>query len=116
MLAACSSLHRAEARADFRRYYGLDFDDVSVARPLYAADLAAMLPAWSRTAAAMHPGEAPADPSALLTAIELELRCIVAGMSGDGGEQRPMVSGAAGAEPFDEGRMRMVAEALGVEL
>ena len=85
-------------------------------QPLYAADLAAMLPAWSRTAAALHPGEAPADPATLLTSIELELRCLVAGLSGERGEQRPLASGDAEPDGFDADEMLRVAEALGVEL
>lgn len=89
---------------------------MSRARPLYAADLAAMLPAWSRTAAAMHPGEAPADPAVLLTSIELELRCLVAGLSGERGEQEPMVAGVPDASSFDEGEALRIAEALGVEI
>ena len=109
-------MHLAEARADFRRYYAMDFDAACRERPLYAADLAAMLPAWSRTVAAMRPGEAPADPASLLTAIELELRCIAAGMAGERGEQRPMTAGGAEPEGFDAGEMLRVAEALGVEL
>lgn len=115
VLASCARGFRAQARADFRRYYGLDFDAAARERPLYAADLAAMLPPDSRTVQAMDPQGAPLDAATLLTLVELGLRRIAAGLAGDGREVEPLTAGSArGGAAFDPDAMRAVGEALGI--
>lgn len=116
VLASCAREFRAQARADFRRYYGLDFDSAARERPLYAADLAAMLPPDSRTVQAMDPQGAPLDAATLLTLVEVDLRCIAAGLAGEGGRVDPVTaSSARGRAAFDIDAMRAVGEALGID-
>jgi hypothetical protein len=56
MLAAFLARHRAEMRADFQQYYGMDIGLIGITvRPTHAADLAEMLPAGSRTFRAEAP-------------------------------------------------------------
>lgn len=58
--------HRAELRADFRRFYSCRYDEVERASPLEAADLAFFLPRGSAFKAALDPSMAWTDEQVLL--------------------------------------------------
>lgn len=113
-LALCMARHRAQARADFRRFYALDFDDYAAQRPTVAADLLAMLPASSRTVAALAPESAPPDPAVTLCAIELDLRSLVWGMGGGKGAKPEPLTAATKAERFTAADLERIRAALNI--
>ena len=125
-MALCLMLgrHRAELRADFQRYYGLNLDDMGGAYSVeHAADLAACLPSDSAVLRAMYPRNGWTATEYLLHRIEYECRILIWQQSRDGqkgrNKPRPLPT------PEDEAKVRrkldatdrdMVAEMLGIDI
>ena len=111
------ALHHGELRADFRRFYMLDFDrmgeDFGV---LYAADLAAHLPRESALKLAVDPDCAWGEAEMILAQIEMDIRSMA--YSGKGPKPKPMRAPSQRrprqARPADAREMARVADALGI--
>ena len=109
--------HHGELRADFRRFYMLDFDrmgeDFGV---LYAADLAAHLPRDSALKLAIDPDNAWGEAELILAQIEMDIRGMAYG--GKGPKPKPMKTPAQRrprtVKPAEAREMARVADALGI--
>ena len=83
LLARWRRSRRAELRADFARYYGLDLRELGRSLPCeYAADLAAMLPPGSRTMTAESPDLAWDTHALLLAGLLNSLRDLTWSLGG----------------------------------
>lgn len=82
------------------------------------ADLVAMLPASSRTHAALTPDSAPVDPAVALVAIERDVRCVLWALGCIKSDEppQPLTVGASRYVEVDEQAMDDVARAIGITL
>ena len=120
MLSKCPS----ELYADFRQYYGVDFDKLrGEIGELRTADLAAQLPSDSRSFRAIRPELMWTDRDYMLWSIEFSLRVLRWQPTKDGqanrNKPRPLPTPADRARIVDKIEatdMKAIADALGIDL
>ena len=116
--------HPSELYADFRQYYGADFDKLrGEIGEIRTADLAAQLPSDSRTFVAINPELAWTERDYMLWSIEYSLRVLRWQNTKDGqsgrNQPRPMPTPQEFARvrnAIESTDMEYIAEQLGIDL
>ncbi|MBR2681418.1 MAG: hypothetical protein IKE23_11840 [Exiguobacterium sp.] len=119
-----ASKHPSELYADFRQYYGVDFDKLrGEIGEIRTADLAAQLPSDSRSFRAVRPELTWTDRDYMLWSIEFSLRVLRWQPTKDGqagrNKPRPLPTPADRARVVDKIEatdMKAIADALGIDL
>ena len=118
------SKHPSELYADFRQYYGVDFDKLrGEIGELRTADLAAQLPIESRSFRVLKPELAWTLHDWLMWSIEYSLRVLIWHNTEDGrkGRKKPKplpnpIDRARITEKIEATDMQAIADALGIDL
>lgn len=116
--------HPSELYADFRQYYGVDFDKLrGEIGEIRTADLAAQLPIESRSFRVLKPELAWTLHDWLMWSIEYSLRVLIWHNTEDGrkGRKKPKplpnpVERARITEKIEATDMKAIADALGIDL